>query len=154
MKMAIPCRIGSYLSRDVCAIAVDEIEGVTGLAMDKSLVLINAASANFTKETRTRLADQLVQLRPLGVFFTGSSAEAMFDCLLHALDTPGAPLSVMTNFSSDSLSQALEEFLSSTWPSEECWEQWRGYLLVNIGGSVRQLEEAAKHVIDTTAESQ
>jgi hypothetical protein len=146
--MTIPHRIGSYLSRDVHCGAVEGGGDFEGIVMGQSLVLINTAEARLSGEEQAHLTDQIVRLRPLGVFFTGPAAEMMFDRLLQALDTPNSPLPIMTNFSSAALPEAVEEFLSSTWPADGYWEQWREYLLLSIDGSVRQLEEAAKYSID------
>jgi hypothetical protein len=148
MTKIVPYRVGSYLGRDVQCSAVDGVDDFVGLVVDQSLVLIDTADTGLNTDEETRLAEQIIRLRPLGVFFTGAAAERMFVRLLRALDTPGSPLPVMTNFSSDVLPEAVEEFLSSTWPAEQFWERWRGYVLVSVGGSALQLEQAARRAIE------
>ena len=117
--VTIPHRIGFYLSRDVQCGVVDGVRDLEQIDMDHSLVLIDTEDARLTAEEQIHLTDQIVRLQPLGVFFTGPAAEVMFDHLLQALDTPSNPLPIMTNFSSAALPEAVEEFLSSTWPADE-----------------------------------
>ena len=143
-----PQRIGSYHGRDVLSVAVEGVDDVGGLVLDHSLVLLDVAAAGLTTAQREALAGQLVRLRPLGVFVSGPDAEAMFDALLHALETPSDPLPVMTNFSSAGLAESIDDFLCATWPAEEWWDRWQGYLLVSIGGSANRLQEAARHSLD------
>jgi len=149
---SVPNQIGNYLKRVVRCGAVDGVKDFQGLVMHDSLVLIDTADARLTAEEQTDLVEQIVQSRPLGVFFTGPAGALMFDRLLHALETPAHPLPMMTNFSSDALPQAVEEFLYATLPAEECWGRWQGYLLISVGGSVHELEEAAISVIASTAQ--
>jgi hypothetical protein len=74
----------------------------------------------------------------------------MFEHILHALATPRS-LPITTGFSAAPLEDAVEEFLIATWPYDECWNEWRGYLLLRVGGSIAPLEEAAKQKIDAAA---
>ncbi len=82
------------------------------------------------------------------MFFTGTEAEALFGCLLTALSVPASPLPMMTRFSEGELAEAVDEFLSATWPPEERWDEWQGYVLVNVGGPVGVVEAAARPLLD------
>jgi hypothetical protein len=147
MTKAVPHRIGTHLGREVRSVGFDGADDSVGLVANQSLMLINIVDGDLTSAAQTRLTEQIVRLQPLGVFFTGPLAERMFDGLLHALDRPGEVQSVMTNFSSDVLTEAVEQFLISTWPAEDSWERWQDYLLVNVGGSANTLEEAARSLV-------
>lgn len=147
MVAPAPRRIGTYLDRDVWCASINRVSDFGTLAVRHTLVLLYEEGAGLTDDEKMELADQIVRGRPLAIFFAGPDCESMFDCLLLALDTPTSPLLIMTSFSSAGALEATEEFLFGTWPPNERWDEWEGYLLVNLDGPVDVLEDAARPLI-------
>lgn len=141
-------RIGSYLGHDVCCVGVDRVAGLQDLFMEQSLVLFHSGNVELAKKKQVELVDQLVRGRPLGVFFTGADAEVLFDRLLQALDRLDDPIPLMTNFSNSGLHDVVGEFLSSTWPAEECWSYWQAYLLIGFRNTLCQLKKVARDFVE------
>lgn len=112
------------------------------------LVLAHSGGGGLAPAAKGELSEQIVQRKPLAMFFTGTEAEALFGCLLTALSVPASPLPMMTNFSAGELADAVDEFLSSTWPPDERWDEWQGYLLVSVGGPVGVVKAAARPLLD------
>ena len=148
MMVAAARQIGHYVSRKVWCAAIERVSDFGGLDVGRMLVLLHTGGARLTDDEKRELAEQIIKSRPLATFFAGPGAEAMFDCVLHVLDTTDPPFPIMTNYSVAGLPEAANEFLSSTWPPEERWDEWRGYLLINIGGPVNEVEEAVRPLIE------
>lgn len=140
-------RIGTYLGRPVWCAAVDRAADLSGLGVEGNLALLHTGDRRLVSKEREELANQIIQSRPLAMFFTGADAAVMFDVLLRALDAPTDPIPMMTNFSCGGLAEAVDEFLTATWPPDERWDEWQGYLLVEIGGPIALVEAAASQFL-------
>lgn len=151
MVVTAPHRVGNYLDRAVWCAAIEEASDFGGVDVRGMLVLLHTGGHRLSSEAKKMFAVQIVRRQPLATFFVGDEAEAMFEFLLRALDAPTPRASMMTNFSGDELAEAVDAFLLVTWPPDDRWDEWAGYLLVNVGGPVGEVEEAAGPRLDAAS---
>lgn len=143
-----PILLGTYLGREVWSVDINRFVDLRGFDLHGMLLLVHTGLNPVSHNETSELVSEIVDRRPLAVFVIGPEAESVFDHLLQALDTPTLPLPVMTNFSTATISEAVDDFISATWPAESCWDMWQGYFLVSIRGPISEMVVAARRHVE------
>lgn len=133
--------LGEYLGREVRIARFSEC--LTLDQLDDSLVLVVFGDEFVSDEKGYRLLDSLAQRQPLAITVCGAGARKAFDLLIAILSDGRELKQIMTKyFDGEQIESAVEDFLHSTWPSEDRFGEWSKYAIVIVGNSDPEIEKA------------
>jgi hypothetical protein len=139
--------IGTYLGRSIQAIRCssnDECIFKESDPISGSTVLFMIGKKTGRSDFQRCLED-IAKQSPLAILVAGHNAEPAFDLLLHWLDQNQGQQHVMTKiYKGRDLSELAHEFLASTWPSEDRFDEWQNYTLVSHGSNDLDYSEFIK----------
>ena len=118
--------VGTYLGRSV---QVVQLEDLTEFVLRKSTILISTSEFADVHSVRSAI-ERVFEGEPLAVLVCGDGAEEAFSFMLDLQSHLVGKRHTMTYFSSEQLTESLENFLVSIWPSEDRFEEWGSYLLL------------------------
>ena len=122
--------VGEYLGRQLwVSSSFDAVDELSSGSLSGAMVLIWLSQESLLKTLLPKLSI-LVAANPLGIFFSGSSAERAFDFLLWSLQSILPTDQIMTRWSEDTLDECIAEFIQTVWPSEDRMDSWTTYWLV------------------------
>jgi hypothetical protein len=128
-------QVGSYCGRAVLISRFEESEicdGFGGLSDSILLVVLKAGAVPGTNYEA--LFRALAVARPLSICLFGTDAEEAFGALLEVLSYPMAKDHIMTKICHGEIfREGLDDFLESSWPSEERHDNWTSCRILVIG---------------------
>jgi hypothetical protein len=86
---------------------------------------------------------------PLAIVFFGVGARTAFDVALDLQSKLDAPHVMTKRSASGDLSEAIDDLLHATWPSEDRFDEWETYSILVVGGgwSIEEVCEEVKSAI-------
>jgi hypothetical protein len=140
--------LGKYLGRPVKIAESSELELSQITDLESSVLLLIIAVVMPPALARASMRS-LIGQQPLAILVSGSGARAVFDVLIDELGDGVLRRHVMTSLSEDEDIQAgFTALLQSTWPSEDRFDEWKDYAIINIGGNAKKIEQAVKKLCD------
>ncbi|MBC8044067.1 MAG: hypothetical protein IAF08_11575 [Rhizobacter sp.] len=126
---------GSYLERPIKLVMVSVRSSfipADELIASTVLMIFNTAAPDET--TLKSFFEKIISRMPLSVMIAGRNAEQHFDLLLHLLSTNQHEKHTMTYLGEeDELKNTLWQFLHTSYPAEERFEEWKEYLIMIVG---------------------
>ncbi|OGN62288.1 MAG: hypothetical protein A3F40_02065 [Chlamydiae bacterium RIFCSPHIGHO2_12_FULL_27_8] len=124
--------IGSYINRDVVFTQLNNINEYNLLSLKNSVLLVYLDAELNSKIDQ--FIENLINSKPLAIDLSGKYAKKMFDELIEKLSSTETNHHIMTKFDeNDKILEIIEDFLFSTWPSEECFDNWKFYHIIFVG---------------------
>jgi len=127
--------IGAYLGRVVRVAHLRTASCYPSDVDAMDTVLMLCFQSRFTCESHiTDLFRRIGLSLPLAVKLYGPEASALFGRLVEHFDAERPLLHIMTGLChGDDAREAVEEFLTATWPSEERFDDWRSCSVIIFG---------------------
>src|SRR5947209_357467 len=127
--------IGSYLRRGVEFLGIGSFANFqVSPSTSQSLVMVLFQEKNIKLEHLTSFLDVLSGSLPLAIAVSGPDSRAVFDYMLRLLGSKSLGAHIMTKLCDEgNVSDALNCFFWSTWPSEERFDEWKNYSVVAVG---------------------
>jgi hypothetical protein len=122
--------IGHYLARHV------RVEDRTLLSKRLSRDHLAAEVVFFWLQTSEDLSsfvamiESLIDSFPVAIFTAGPWSDQALGTLLHALSVAESKPTIMTKAHPGDMADAIEDLFYATWPSEDRFDDWTGYVLV------------------------
>lgn len=139
--------LGAYLSRTVKLANISPNQRLEVTELERSLVLVVFGASISTDWTLT-LQRGLIAQNPLGIVIYGVNAGAAFDALISELADGVLRPHIMTGLSEEKdLESAIEGFLQATWPSEDRFDDWNDYAILNVGADPGKIEQAVSSIL-------
>ncbi|MGE3876713.1 MAG: hypothetical protein AB7F74_27475 [Parvibaculaceae bacterium] len=140
--------MGKYLSRTV---KVSDVPPSQTLELDdlgNSVVLVVLGRA-LPGEAMRALLTALIAQSPLAIALFGINARVAFDRLIANLSDGIQRPHIMTQLlEDDEVDAAVEGLLQATWPSDERFDDWTDYAIVNLGGDIKRIERTVERLCD------
>lgn len=138
--------LGTYLSRAVKVAEASLRQKFEFKELENSVVLVVLGRPTSAEPLRELLVALIAQ-NPLAIGLFGINARVAFDILISELSDGVQRRHIMTRVSKDSeIEAAVEELLQATWPSEERFDEWTDYAIVNVDGDLKRIEGAVKRI--------
>ena len=134
-------QIGSYLGRKITIVDPEEAKLLNSAEiMSDALVLVWMQDDS---DQSVQLLESVSEFHPPAMLVCGPGAKKGFDVILNCLSlNPTAP-HTMTSMSDESPVDCVQQLLQGTWPSEDRFDEWRGYTLVAPKTNAHELRSAA-----------
>jgi hypothetical protein len=141
-------KLGKYLSRTV---KVSDVPPSQTLELDdlgNSVVLVVLGRA-LPGEAMRALLTALIAQSPLAIALFGINARVAFDRLIANLSDGIQRPHIMTQLlEDDEVDAAVEGLLQATWPSDQRFDDWTDYAIVNLGGDIKRIERTVERLCD------
>lgn len=141
----------TYLGRRISIVSVVRPEEVAALDATWTEAVVLLLCSREVMPNESQLWEFLANARPLALLIAGVDAEQRFSEFLIAVgrrwrtEDPG----LMTGVSGADPEEAVQTLLQATWPSERRFDDWRSYLLIDLGGLGNTLALAAQRLKDS-----
>lgn len=137
-------KLGNYLGRTIEIADWSGTEQVHSGVLESSVLLL-VLGIDMPLETLRAFVKMLIGQQPLAIMLFGTGARAAFDLVIAELNDGVRRKHVMTRLSEeDGIEDAIAELLQSMWPSEDRFDEWKGYAVINVGGDITRIERAVK----------
>lgn len=126
--------IGEFLGRRVRLASLSSLHDfkVDGEA-SSSLFLVHFGAQPPTSVDLVRVLSTLIRASPVGVAISGAGSSHAFDILLRSLQQTATVGHVMTKrCPQEKIEDVVGDFLTATWPAEECFDRWTSYTIVAV----------------------
>ena len=127
--------IGSYLGRQmVLGQVMRPTEETDALQLIDATILVLYGESYTGSELDRQFLVKLTLSSPLAIAVGGSGARKAFDALIDISSKAKSHDHIMTGLFEDvSIDDAIEQFLFSTWPAEERFDDWKKVAILTIG---------------------
>jgi hypothetical protein len=139
-------KLGTYLSRAVklASISSSGPQAIDGLGGSVVLVVLGG---QIPVRTMHELLRVLALQQPLAIVLSGVNASSAFDVLIEELSVDLGQRHIMTGLiEGGHLGEAIEGLLQATWPSEERFDEWVEYAILNVDGDSSAMEQTVRNV--------
>lgn len=124
--------IGNYLSKDVLYKTIPSLDNFSSTSLSNSVVLLFFNSFDASNKELEMFFKTLIQTSPLAITVCGIDADKYFERLLQLLSMASKKQHIMTYISKSEL--YLDDFFLASWPEEERHDDWKNYVILEIGG--------------------
>jgi hypothetical protein len=116
--------------------------------LEHSVVLVTLGRP-IPVETMRALLRPLIAQSPLAIVLCGINARLAFDMLISELSDGIQRPHIMTRLlEDDEIEAAVEGLLQATWPSDERFDDWTDYAIVNLDGDLKRVEQIVERMCD------
>lgn len=128
-------QVGTYCGRAVLVSRLEGSEMCDGFGgLSDSMLLVAAKAGAVPGMNYDTLFRALAVARPLSICLFGTDAETAFGTLLEVLSHQIASDHIMTKIChGETFREGLDDFLESSWPSEERHDNWTTCRILVIG---------------------
>jgi hypothetical protein len=135
--MSMWTTVGSYLGKQVLFMRLPKQENFSGCGQIKNYVILAILECDFTSSNFVKaLLKEMIAEQPLAIALFGRDSGLAFDSLLRLLGEEDGKNHIMTYHLPESdLDGAIEDFLQTTWPSEDRHSEWESYGIILLGQS-------------------
>lgn len=139
--------LGRYLSRAVKVAEVSSRQQLEFNDLGNSVVLV-VLGRTIPVEAMRALLKALIVQSPLAIVLFGVNARVAFDRLIANLSDGIQRPHIMTQLlEDDEVDAAVEGLLQATWPSDERFDDWTDYAIVNLDGDIKRVERTVDRLV-------
>jgi hypothetical protein len=134
-------QVGTYCGRAVWIARLEESDAASGIGSlcDSTLLVVLKAGA-VSGAGGEALFRSLAVAQPLSICLFGAAADAAFDTLLGVLSRFSSDGHIMTKLChGETFQESLDDFLGSSWPSEDRHDNWTHCRIVVVDSGVDYL---------------
>lgn len=128
--------IGNYLGRPITLSMISDLGGVKESGLSGLLILLWLYDPLWEPAALQSAVNHLSSECVVGISVAGERVDESFSILLDNLSRRSMKPHIITGmFKEQEMVSVVEAFLFSTLPSEERFDEWRGYRIIVLGDS-------------------
>jgi hypothetical protein len=138
-----------YIDREINICEIQSISEISEREFCNKTILFLSKYKNENILLDVDFIKQIIVKNPLGIMFFGDNASKLFDISIEYLNSRIVSRQIMTRICvQDQIYDAIEEFFTSFWPSEDRFDSWNSYFILNCGYEQSEIEQYISRFCD------